>query len=554
MTLWAALFTTGPSAIALAAIALAACALAACALGLAMPPLIAALFDRVVPAKELEAVPRAIAILLALTAALHLLELLAAFFRLKLQARLDGAFKRRIMIRLLALPSGFFRRLPLGELLSRTGVADGEQERLLLSVLTGTFAGILALSSLLALFRLDLRIGLISSAAGALSLAWAARDALKKRRLEDEILSSAASLRSLLIELFAGISKLRSAGAETRLFERWQALFRKRQALGTASSRIGARSSVFHSVLPAAGMLVFFGGAGTASSAAPALAPGECLAALGAYAVFLAGMQRLSSAASDLACAAPLFKRAAPILAETPEIRRANARFHRLRGAIELRNVTLRYAPEGPPALNLSGRSVRIEPGRFVALIGPSGSGKSAFVRVLLGLERPDTGEVLYDGIPLSELDLREVRRQIGTVLQHDQLINGSLHENIAALRPISLTDTTEAARLVGLGNTLASLPMGMSTLVASEGRAFSGGERQRVMIARAIAGKPRILLLDEATSALDNAVQALVAENLRKMKATRVVVAHRLSAIRDADQVLTFDRGRLIEEVLAPR
>lgn len=532
----------------MSALALLALAAAACALGAAIPPRLAALLDGLSPVNAQETFHRGIATLLALTVAFHLAELAAARFRIQLQARLDAAFKTRLMSRLLELPTEFFRAHPLGDLLSRAGAADAELERLLLSSFGGILAGLLGGASLFALFRLDWRVGLIALGAGALTLLSSALAAGRKRRLEADILARVTELRALLIQIFSGISKIRCARSEARFLGRWETLFEKRRALGLASSRVCAGSSAIHSLLQLGGLTAIFGCTGVAFWS-DGLTSGGFLAALGAYAVFMSGMQRLASAMIDLACASPRIRRTAPILAAGSGPRGSGqtaARAHRLRGEIELRHVRVRYSPSLPPALDLSDRCIRIEPGAFVALTGPTGAGKSTLVRALLGLERLESGEILYDGIPLSELEPRGTRRQIGSVLQHDQLIHGSLHENVAALRPLDLETTREAARRAGLEKTLASLPMGMHTIVASQGRAFSGGERQRIMIARAIAGDPRVLILDEATSALDNPIQAAVMEVLVGMRATRIVVAHRMSTIRGADRILALEHGRV--------
>jgi ABC-type bacteriocin/lantibiotic exporter with double-glycine peptidase domain len=193
--------------------------------------------------------------------------------------------------------------------------------------------------------------------------------------------------------------------------------------------------------------------------------------------------------------------------------------------------------------------SVSIGKGEFVAIVGPSGSGKSTLIRLLLGFEDAREGAVLYDGHDIATLDLAHLRRRIGTVLQGGRLWSGDLYTNIVGAANLPIEAAWDAARAAGLADDIESMPMGMYTL-ASEGLStLSGGQRQRLLIARALVGKPAILLLDEATSALDNVSQATVLEGLSKLEATRLVIAHRLSTVRDADRVVVLDRGRVVQE-----
>jgi ABC-type bacteriocin/lantibiotic exporter with double-glycine peptidase domain len=196
----------------------------------------------------------------------------------------------------------------------------------------------------------------------------------------------------------------------------------------------------------------------------------------------------------------------------------------------------------------LQGLSFSIRPGEFVAIVGPSGCGKSTVLRLMLAYETPQAGEILFDGTSLATLDAVSVRRQIGVVLQNGRVQPGNLIENIGGGRPIALEDAWHAARLAGLEADIRALPMGMHTMLTDGGGTLSGGQRQRLMIARALARRPRILLLDEATSALDNRTQSIVTEAVAGLGLTRIVIAHRLSTIEKVDRVLVLDGGRLVQ------
>ena len=218
-----------------------------------------------------------------------------------------------------------------------------------------------------------------------------------------------------------------------------------------------------------------------------------------------------------------------------------------LKGDLEVRNLSFRYGPELP--LVLSEVSFSAKAGSFVAVVGASGSGKSSLLRLLLGFEQPTDGHVLFDGHSAQDLQHELLRQQIGTVLQDAKLVGSTLMEVIAAGRPISLEEAWQAAEAAGLGKDLQALPMGLQTLVPAGGSNLSGGQRQRLAIARALAGQPRLLLLDEPTSALDNATQAQVLHGLESRAITRVMVAHRLNTIQDADLILVLEKGQVVEQ-----
>jgi ATP-binding cassette subfamily C protein len=217
-----------------------------------------------------------------------------------------------------------------------------------------------------------------------------------------------------------------------------------------------------------------------------------------------------------------------------------------LSGDIEVSHITFRYAKEGPTILN--DVSIAIRPGEMVALVGPSGSGKSSLLRLLMGFEQPEAGAVYYNGQDLASLNVQEVRRQIGTVIQSGKVTAGSILNNIIGSSLLTVEDAWEAARMAGLDNDIKRMPMGMHTVVNEEGGTFSGGQRQRLLIARAVAHHPRIIFFDEATSALDNATQEVVSKSLEDLNATRLVIAHRLSTIVNADRIYVMERGRVVQ------
>jgi ABC-type bacteriocin/lantibiotic exporter with double-glycine peptidase domain len=254
----------------------------------------------------------------------------------------------------------------------------------------------------------------------------------------------------------------------------------------------------------------------------------------------------LTQAFSVLYQVLPAYERARPILTTLPEVDPSKTDPGELSGAIEVDHVSFRYQPGGP--LVLDDVSLHCRPGEFIALVGPSGSGKSTLLRLLLGFDTPEAGAILYDGRDLATLDIRAVRRQIGSVLQNGRLMSGDIFTNIVGSSTLTLDDAWEAARMAGLEEDIKLMPMGMNSYISEGGGTLSGGQRQRLMIARAIVTRPRILFFDEATSALDNRTQEIVSQSLQNLAATRVVIAHRLSTIVNADRIYVLQHGRVVE------
>ena len=210
--------------------------------------------------------------------------------------------------------------------------------------------------------------------------------------------------------------------------------------------------------------------------------------------------------------------------------------------------MTFRYTEDMPPVLD--DLSLKIRPGQYVAIVGKTGCGKSTLMRIMLGFETPQKGAVYYDGRDLSRIDLKPLRRRIGAVMQNGKMFTGDIFSNITISAPwLTLDDAWEAAEIAGLSDDISAMPMGMHTLISEGQGGISGGQRQRLLIARAVAPKPRILMFDEATSALDNLTQKQVSEALDRMKCTRIVIAHRLSTIRQCDRIIVLDKGKIVED-----
>ncbi|HHP7246236.1 MAG TPA: ATP-binding cassette domain-containing protein, partial [Elainellaceae cyanobacterium] len=356
----------------------------------------------------------------------------------------------------------------------------------------------------------------------------------------------------LLVQLINGVPKLRIAGAEERAFAHWGHHYIQQLQLTLSTQQLEDGVNVFNTIMPTLTTIALFWLASTLINpeqviSGNGLTAGDFLAFNVAFGTFIGGATSLSLTLIEVLDIIPLWQRSQPILDAQPEVDLTKADPGRLSGNIHVDYLTFRYRDDG--RLILDDVTIRANPGEFIALVGPSGSGKSTMIRLLLGFETPMSGTVYYDGQDLAGLDVSAVRRQLGVVLQNGRISAGTIFENISSGALITLDDAWDAAEMAGLADDVRAMPMQLHTLISEGGGNLSGGQRQRLIIARAIALKPRILLLDEATSALDNRTQAIVSQSLDRLNVTRVVIAHRLSTIRNADRIYVLKSGRVVQQ-----
>ncbi|MDQ0956930.1 NHLM bacteriocin system ABC transporter ATP-binding protein [Streptomyces sp. B4I13] len=463
---------------------------------------------------------------------------------LRLEGRVEATLQPAVWDRLLRLPTTFFAERSTGELAS-AAMGVSAIRRLLAglgpSVAQSVTIGAMNLGLLLwysvpmALAAIGMLV-VIASVFLALGL-WQVR---WQRRLV--VLSN--KLNNQAFQTLRGLPKLRVAAAENYAYAAWAAQFARSRELQQRLGRIKNLSTVLGSVyLPLCSLLMFMLLAGPARGA---LSAADFLTFNTSMTMLLTSVTSLTGAFVSAVAALPLFEEIRPVLEATPEVRTANTRPGPLTGALEARRLSFRYSDDGP--LVLDDVSFEVRPGEFVAVVGPSGCGKSTLLRLLIGFDRPLSGSVLYDGQDLAALDQAAVRRQCGVVLQHAQPFTGSLLDVICGTGAYTPEEAMAAAELAGLAEDIRRMPMGLHTIVSGSG-SVSGGQRQRLMIAQALIRRPRILFFDEATSALDNETQRTVIESTRKLNATRVVIAHRLSTVMDADRVVVMENGRIAQQ-----
>ncbi|EGY00388.1 ABC-type bacteriocin/lantibiotic exporter [Nitrospirillum viridazoti Y2] len=512
-------------------------------LGLGVPVATGALINTVIPAGEPGRLGQFILLLLTATLGVSAFELTRAIALLRVDARAAIGVQAAVMQRVLRLPAPFFRTYAAGDLTQRIFGATQILHSISESAQSALISWIFSLASFAFLFTIDWRLGLLVAVLAGIAMAAAVGINLLRLRLERRMIAVQGDLASRVFQLLTGMAKLRANGAEKRAFALWATRFAQQKTLSFGVQRLGNRLEVFNAGYVVLASLCLF----AAVEAAAPLSTGAFAAFNAAFSQFFAATLAMTMALTNALSAAPLYERLRPLLQAMPEPNRVQAAPRPFTGAIDISHVSFRYSADGP--LILDDVSISIRPGEFVAIVGASGSGKSTLFRLLLGFERPQGGAIYYDGQDLAGLDLGAVRRQLGVVLQNGKLIPGPLSSNIiGASTRLTVDDAWEAARLAGLDQDIRAMPMGMHTVIAEGGSVISGGQKQRLMIARAIAGRPRILLFDEATSALDNVTQAIVTHSVRALQATRVVIAHRLSTIIEADRIFVMDQGRLVE------
>ncbi|MFF4302938.1 NHLP bacteriocin export ABC transporter permease/ATPase subunit [Streptomyces sp. NPDC001601] len=463
---------------------------------------------------------------------------------LRLEGRIEATLQPAVWDRLLRLPTKFFTQRSTGELAS-AAMGVSAMRRLLAGVgpvvAQSVTVGVMNLGLLfwysvpMALAALGM---LVVIAALFLGLG------LWQVRWQRKLVVLGNKLNNQAFQTLRGLPKLRVAAAENYAYAAWASEFARSRELQQKVGRIKNLTSVLGSVyLPVCTLLMFMLLAGPARGAMDAAA---FLTFNTSVTMLLTSVTQLTGSFVSAVAALPLFEEIKPVLEAAPEVRTASTRPGPLSGAVEARRLSFRYSDDGP--LVLDDVSFTVRPGEFVAVVGPSGCGKSTLLRLLIGFDRPVSGSVLYDGQDLGALDQSAVRRQCGVVLQHAQPFTGSILDVICGTEPYTPEEAMAAAEMAGLAEDIKRMPMGLHTIVAGSG-AISGGQRQRLMIAQALIRRPRILFFDEATSALDNDTQRTVIESTRKLNATRIVIAHRLSTVLDADRVIVMEDGKVAQQ-----
>jgi NHLM bacteriocin system ABC transporter peptidase/ATP-binding protein/NHLM bacteriocin system ABC transporter ATP-binding protein len=524
-------------------------ALCAAGLGLSIPVAAGILVDQVIPEADRTRLGVMCVFLVVLAFSATVCRAIQGLVVLRIEGRVSATLIPAVWDRLLRLPTGFFAGFSSGDLAFRAMEFSKVFKKLSGAAVTTLVMGLFATFNLGLLFIYSWKMALCTTLLLAVLVTVIGVLLAGLLRYETSIHRIDGVISGLLLELLGGIITLRTAGAERRAFSRWAGRYTERLVLSIQGRRFANRLHQWLAVYPILSAMVVYAGALYVDTGL--LRTGSFLAFSIAFANLMAAVLAVGYSSMGLVDLLPTFERIRPILEERPEFAAAVVEPVRLSGAIALNHVLFRYPSQDQGTRVLDDVSLQVRPGEFVAIVGPSGAGKSTLMRLLLGFETPDAGSVTYDGRELTTLDLRDVRRQIGVVMQQAQLLPTDILGNIIGFAPLlKIDDAWEAARLAGLEEDIRRMPMGMHTLVGEGGGNLSSGQRQRLLIARAIVRRPKILLLDEATSALDNATQAIVSDSLTNQLRgiTRVVIAHRLDVVVKADRIYVLKDSRIVQ------
>ena len=461
----------------------------------------------------------------------------------RIGTKLNLSTEAATMMRLLSLPPDFFKDYSAGELSNRAQYINGLCSELANMVLS---TGLTSLFSLVYISQIFIYAPALVTPAlliTLLTLLVTILQVLGQMKINRQRMELASKESGMSYQLIAGIQKIRLTGAERRAFAKWGVLYSKGAELTYNPPMFLKVASVITTAISLVGTLVMY-----AAAVRSGVSVAEYYAFNSAYGMVNSAFMALAGIAAGLAQVRPILDMARPILDAEPEVAEDKLVLTRLSGGIELNNVTFRYAEDMPAILD--DLSLKIRPGQYVAIVGKTGCGKSTLMRIMLGFEKPQKGAVYFDGRDIQKIDLKSLRRKIGAVMQNGKMFTGDIFSNLTISAPwLTLDDAWEAAEVAGLAEDIRAMPMGMRTLISEGQGGISGGQRQRLLIARAVAPKPRILMFDEATSALDNLTQRQVSEALDRMKCTRIVIAHRLSTIRQCDRIIYLDKGKIIED-----
>jgi NHLM bacteriocin system ABC transporter ATP-binding protein len=519
--------------------------LSSAVLGLFVPVATGLIISNVIPGEERDQLLLFVAALTVNAIVVSLFEFAQGIAVLRMEARMDSTVEAGVWDRLLNLPASFFRQYSTGDLVARAMGIGQIRQVITQAAMSSLLTFVFSLVTFALLFYYDVRLAIVAMLIFVVVVAATCLAAWLQLPIERMQYQVRGKVAGLVLQLLTGISRLRVAGAENRALAYWARNYSQQVQLTYQSQMVSNGLATFLAAVPVLSTMVIFVAVAWFPSGDLSLA--GFLAFSAAYAQVMSAAISVGTTVSSIIDIVPLYERSKPILETLPESVSAKGDPGTLSGRIEITHASFRYHPDGP--LVLDDVSMDIRPGEFVAFVGPSGAGKSTILRLLLGFEAPEKGSIYFDHVDFAQLDRQAVRRQIGVVFQNSRLVSGDIFRNIVGSAPLTLDDAWEAARLSGLDDDINRMPMGMHTVISEGESTLSGGQRQRLLIARAVVTRPKMLFFDEATSALDNVTQAKVAKSLESLKTTRVVVAHRLSTIMNADRIFVIQGGKIVQQ-----
>lgn len=512
-------------------------------LGMVTPRITYYLYGKVLDYGSMALLTGAVLTLLCVTIATTLISAVKGILNANISTRMNLAVESAVMMRVLSLPVDFFKKYSSGELSNRVGYMNSLCSMMFDAIFSTGMTAVFSFVYIGQIFRFASALAVPAIVITLLLFVWSVAVAFVQMHITEKQMMEAGKESGMVYALINGIAKIKNAGAEKRAFARWSRQYVKAARYLYQPPAFLKLSGVITTAISLLGTIIMY-----YEAIRSGVSMADYMAFNSAYGMVSGAFLSLAGIAATVAQIKPILKMVQPILETEPEVDEGRPVVTRLRGSIELNNVSFRYNDTMPNVID--NLSLKIRPGQYVAIVGQTGCGKSTLMRILLGFEKPQKGAVYYDGKDIATMDLKSLRQHIGVVMQNGGLFQGDVYSNITISAPqLTLEQAWEAAEMAGMAEDIRQMPMGMNTLISEGQGGISGGQRQRLMIARAIAPKPRILMFDEATSALDNITQKKVSESLNKLKCTRIVIAHRLSTICHCDRIIVLDKGKIVED-----
>lgn len=511
--------------------------------GMITPKITKILFSDVLESKSLQLLLSVASFYVCTSLSLLLIRGIKSLLMNRVSIQMDVSVQAATMARVLSLPPNFFKNYSSGEITSRAQSVNSLCTSLVQTFLSTGLTSLFSLLYITQVFVYAKELVVPALCVTIATLVFSVVSSLAQMKISKKQMELSGKMSGMTYQIITGVQKIKLSGSEKRVFARWLNYYSEEAKLTYNPPKFLLFNGVISTAISLVGTIVmyFFAVQSNVSVA-------DYTAFNSAYGMLSGALMSVAGIALTAARIKPVFEMAKPIMDAEPEISEGKQTVTKISGGIELSHVNFRYDVNSP--LVVDDLSLKIRPGQYVAVVGKTGCGKSTLLRLLLGFEKPQKGAIYYDGKDLETLDLRALRKKIGVVTQNGKLFQGDIYSNIVISAPyLSVDDAWKAAEIADIAEDIRRMPMGMHTVISEGAGGISGGQKQRLMIARAVAPNPKILMFDEATSALDNITQKKVSEALDGLKCTRIVIAHRLSTIKQCDRIIVLDGGKIIED-----
>ena len=511
--------------------------------GMITPKITKILFSDVLESKSLQLLLSVACFYVCTSLSLLLIRGIKSLLMNRVSIQMDVSVQAATMARVLSLPPNFFKNYSSGEITSRAQSVNSLCTTLVQTFLSTGLTSLFSLLYITQVFVYAKELVVPALCVTIATLVFSVVSSLVQMKISEKQMELSGKMSGLTYQIITGVQKIKLSGSEKRVFARWLNHYSEEAKLTYNPPKFLLFNGVISTAISLVGTIVmyFFAVQSNVSVA-------DYTAFNSAYGMLSGALMSVAGIALTAARIKPVFEMAKPIMNAEPEISEGKQTVTKISGGIELSHVSFRYDVNSP--LVVDDLSLKIKPGQYVAVVGKTGCGKSTLLRLLLGFEKPQKGAIYYDGKDLETLDLRSLRKKIGVVTQNGKLFQGDIYSNIVISAPyLSVDDAWKAAEVADIAEDIRKMPMGMHTIISEGAGGISGGQKQRLMIARAVAPNPKVLMFDEATSALDNITQKKVSEALDGLKCTRIVIAHRLSTIKQCDRIIVLDGGKIAED-----